>query len=88
MGTPVEVTVGTTPTQLAQVSYGQEIYIENTGATAVSVSPSAAITASTGIELAGGTPGGSITVDRADAGGDTWYGVVASGTTTVIVMVS
>lgn len=85
MGTPAAVTVGTTATQLATVYETQELYIENTGSAAVFVSNSSSVTTTDGIEIAAGA---SFTEDRFPLDGETWYGIVATGTQPVIVMVN
>lgn len=78
-----EVTVGTTATLICTVLPGQNVELQNMGSTTVYLGNTSAVTTSNaGSELSvGGTA--NLTCDPDNPGGDKWYGVVASGTTTV-----
>lgn len=88
----VVVTVGTTPTQLCQVPPGGTVTIQNVGTKPVTVAEGVEPSVGKGLVLAKapavGTPGGSLTTyPPGDPTRQTWYGVVATGTSTVAVLV-
>lgn len=93
MSAPVAVTVGSTPTLLAVVPPAGQILIENTGAATVfvGIGPDTlhpnllALTTASGIELAGGAPGGTCSSTSTEFNSESWYAIVATGSGTVIV---
>lgn len=80
-----QVTIGTTAASIVQGYPNGGVVIQNAGSVTLYVGTDANLTATNGIGLAGasgGTPGGALTVNSpSNKPGDTWYGVVASGTT-------
>lgn len=87
---PVSVTVGTSPTLLGTCKQGQGILIQNTGSATVyfgDETDPANLTTTNGLQLLAGQQF-SESYNPAPEGGPpslTWYGMVASGSGTVIV---